>query len=93
MNAIVVSDLHIGSPFFLQNGFEQFLRKVPKECELILNGDVLDEELTIDADQYIPTDSTAQADKRGCVITHFAPGKFSSCFSKPSIRSIIAFSC
>jgi UDP-2,3-diacylglucosamine pyrophosphatase LpxH len=43
MNAIVVSDLHIGSRFFLHNGFERFLRNVPEECELILNGDVIDD--------------------------------------------------
>ena len=43
MNAVVVSDLHIGSQFFLHNGFEIFLRNVPKECELILNGDVIDD--------------------------------------------------
>jgi UDP-2,3-diacylglucosamine pyrophosphatase LpxH len=43
MNAIVVSDLHIGSRFFLHNGFESFLRNIPEECELILNGDVIDD--------------------------------------------------
>jgi UDP-2,3-diacylglucosamine pyrophosphatase LpxH len=43
MNAIVVSDLHIGSQFFLHNGFESFLRNIPEECELILNGDVIDD--------------------------------------------------
>jgi UDP-2,3-diacylglucosamine pyrophosphatase LpxH len=43
MNAIVVSDLHIGSQFFLHKDFEAFLRNVPEECELVLNGDVIDD--------------------------------------------------
>ena len=43
MNAIVVSDLHIGSPYFLHQGFESFLEKIPDDCELILNGDVIDD--------------------------------------------------
>jgi UDP-2,3-diacylglucosamine pyrophosphatase LpxH len=43
MNAIVVSDLHIGSPYFLLQGFENFLKNIPEDCELILNGDVIDD--------------------------------------------------
>jgi UDP-2,3-diacylglucosamine pyrophosphatase LpxH len=43
MNAIVVSDLHIGSQYFLHQGFESFLENIPKDCELILNGDVIDD--------------------------------------------------
>jgi UDP-2,3-diacylglucosamine pyrophosphatase LpxH len=42
MNAIVVSDLHIGSRYFLNEIFEQFLTSIPQDCELILNGDVID---------------------------------------------------
>jgi UDP-2,3-diacylglucosamine pyrophosphatase LpxH len=42
MNAIVVSDLHIGSRFFLHHDFEKFLRNIPEDCELILNGDIID---------------------------------------------------
>ena len=42
MNAIVVSDLHMGSPYFQADAFEGFLEKLPKEHELILNGDVID---------------------------------------------------
>jgi len=43
MNAIVVSDLHIGSRFFLHHDFENFLNRIPEDCELILNGDVIDD--------------------------------------------------
>ena len=42
MNAIVVSDLHIGSRYFLHHYFENFLRNIPEDCELILNGDIID---------------------------------------------------
>ena len=42
MNAIVVSDLHMGSPYFHAEAFEGFLEKLPEEHELILNGDVID---------------------------------------------------
>lgn len=42
MNAIVVSDLHLGSQFFFHQGFENFLKSIPRDCELILNGDVID---------------------------------------------------
>ena len=42
MNTIVVSDLHIGSRFFARAAFEQFLRHLPSDCELVLNGDIID---------------------------------------------------
>jgi len=42
MNAIVVSDLHIGSRYFLHHAFENFLGNIPEDCELILNGDIVD---------------------------------------------------
>ncbi len=42
MNAIIVSDLHLGSQYFLHQGFENFLKGIPEDCELILNGDVID---------------------------------------------------
>ena len=42
MNAIVVSDLHIGSCYFSYKIFELFLENISENCELILNGDVID---------------------------------------------------
>jgi UDP-2,3-diacylglucosamine pyrophosphatase LpxH len=42
MNLIIVSDLHIGSRFFVTAAFEQFLNQMPEDCELVLNGDVID---------------------------------------------------
>ncbi|UCD91297.1 MAG: UDP-2,3-diacylglucosamine diphosphatase [Desulfobacterales bacterium] len=42
MSALVVSDLHIGSHHFLYEDFECFLRNVPEDHELILNGDIID---------------------------------------------------
>jgi len=42
MNAIIVSDLHIGSRYFLHQDFERFLRSIPEDHELILNGDIID---------------------------------------------------
>jgi len=42
MNAIIVSDLHMGSRYFLHPAFEQFLNRVPKHTEFILNGDIID---------------------------------------------------
>lgn len=41
-NAIVVSDLHIGSPYFLFKDLGHFLDNIPEDYELILNGDVID---------------------------------------------------
>jgi UDP-2,3-diacylglucosamine pyrophosphatase LpxH len=42
MNAIIVSDLHIGSRYFLQHNFKQFLHHIPEDVEFILNGDIID---------------------------------------------------
>jgi UDP-2,3-diacylglucosamine pyrophosphatase LpxH len=42
MNAIVVSDLHLGSRYFLHHDFQEFLKNIPEDCELILNGDIID---------------------------------------------------
>jgi UDP-2,3-diacylglucosamine pyrophosphatase LpxH len=42
MNIIVVSDCHIGSKFFVNGAFEQFLKRLPSDHTLILNGDVID---------------------------------------------------
>lgn len=42
MSAIIVSDLHIGSRFFLYDRFDRFLEDLPSGHELILNGDVVD---------------------------------------------------
>ena len=41
MKAIVVSDLHIGSRYFLRENFMQFLQNVPQDYEFILNGDII----------------------------------------------------
>jgi UDP-2,3-diacylglucosamine pyrophosphatase LpxH len=42
MKAIIVSDLHIGSRYFLYQNFGRFLRKFPEDHDLILNGDIID---------------------------------------------------
>ena len=42
MSAIIVSDLHIGSQYFLYRRFDRFLENLPAGHELILNGDVID---------------------------------------------------
>ncbi len=42
MNAIVISDLHIGSRYFLYEIFKLFVKSIPEDYELILNGDVID---------------------------------------------------
>ena len=42
MKAIIVSDLHIGSRYFLHHNFVQFLKHVPEDAEFILNGDIID---------------------------------------------------
>ena len=42
MNAIILSDLHIGSQYFLNHAFERFLIKIPEDHDLILNGDTID---------------------------------------------------
>jgi UDP-2,3-diacylglucosamine pyrophosphatase LpxH len=41
MKAIVVSDLHIGSRYFLHKNFTQFLQNIPQDHEFILNGDII----------------------------------------------------
>ena len=41
MKAIIVSDLHIGSRYFLYDNFERFLGNVSEDHELILNGDII----------------------------------------------------
>lgn len=41
MKAIVVSDLHIGSRYFLRENFMQFLQNIPQNWEFILNGDII----------------------------------------------------
>jgi len=46
MNAAIVSDLHIGSRYFLYHEFERFLRAMPQDHELILNGDIIDNPFT-----------------------------------------------
>ncbi len=43
MNAIIVSDLHIGSRYFLYRDFERLLENIPEDYELILNGDIIDD--------------------------------------------------
>ena len=42
MNAIIVSDLHIGCRYFLYQDFERFLANFSENHELILNGDIID---------------------------------------------------
>jgi UDP-2,3-diacylglucosamine pyrophosphatase LpxH len=42
MKAIIVSDLHIGSRYFLYHNFAQFLDHIPEDAEFILNGDIID---------------------------------------------------
>jgi UDP-2,3-diacylglucosamine pyrophosphatase LpxH len=42
MNAIIVSDLHIGSGYFKFGPFERFLKELPADHELIMNGDIID---------------------------------------------------
>ena len=42
MNAIIVSDLHIGSKFFLYHDFDFFLNDIPQGAEFILNGDIIE---------------------------------------------------
>jgi UDP-2,3-diacylglucosamine pyrophosphatase LpxH len=42
MNAIIVSDLHMGSRYFQSEAFADFLVRLPDFHEFILNGDVLE---------------------------------------------------
>ncbi len=43
MNTFIVSDLHIGSKFFLYDRFDKFLDNLPDKSTLILNGDTLND--------------------------------------------------
>ena len=42
MNSIIVSDLHIGSRYFKCGPFERFLKELPPDHDLIMNGDIID---------------------------------------------------
>ena len=42
MNTIIVSDLHIGSNFFLYQDFYKFLKSIPEIYDIVLNGDIID---------------------------------------------------
>ena len=42
MNAIIVSDLHIGSPYLQSRILEDFLEALPGDHEFIMNGDIID---------------------------------------------------
>lgn len=37
----IVSDLHLGSPYFMVEAFDHFLDRLPEDTVLILNGDVV----------------------------------------------------
>lgn len=41
--SFVVSDLHLGSPYFLCENFLAWLDNLPDQAQLILNGDVIDD--------------------------------------------------
>ena len=43
MNAIIVSDLHIGSQYLQSRILKDFLEALPGDHELILNGDIIDQ--------------------------------------------------
>ena len=43
MNAIIVSDLHIGSQYLQSRILENFLEALPEDHEFILNGDIIDQ--------------------------------------------------
>jgi len=43
MNAIIVSDLHIGSQYLQSRILMDFLEALPKDHEFILNGDIIDQ--------------------------------------------------
>ena len=43
MNAIIVSDLHIGSQYLQSSILEGFLEALPEDHEFILNGDIIDQ--------------------------------------------------
>ena len=41
MNVIIISDLHIGSEYFLSKDFEGFIENLSEGDELVLNGDII----------------------------------------------------
>ena len=41
-NAVIVSDLHLGLPYFRVKAFTEFVRSLNPDIELILNGDIVD---------------------------------------------------
>ncbi|NQT91529.1 MAG: metallophosphoesterase [Lentisphaerae bacterium] len=41
MNAVIISDVHIGSPHCRLEAFLHFLRHLPPDTDLILNGDIV----------------------------------------------------
>ena len=43
MNAIIISDLHIGSQYLKSRILENFLEGIPKDHEFIMNGDIIDQ--------------------------------------------------
>ena len=43
MNAIIISDLHIGSQYLQSRILEDFLEAIPKDHEFIMNGDIIDQ--------------------------------------------------
>ena len=43
MNAIIISDLHIGSQYLKSRILEDFLEAIPKDHEFIMNGDIIDQ--------------------------------------------------
>ena len=69
MNTIIVSDLHIGSKFFLYQDFKVFLNNVPPDAEFILNGDIIENpyEKLKKTDQQM-LDSFAEMSKRQKVV-------------------------
>ena len=42
MHTIIISDLHLGSPYCLCDGFPAFIDNLPDDAALVLNGDVTD---------------------------------------------------
>jgi len=42
MQAVVVSDLHIGTPFFRRAAFMQFVESIDERTTVIMNGDIID---------------------------------------------------
>jgi len=44
-DAIVISDLHLGSRHCLHGDLERFIKAIPPGCELVLNGDIITKEI------------------------------------------------